>query len=190
MPIIYSLVARGSTVLAEHAAATGNFITVSRLILDKIADTSGGKMSYTYDRHYFHYAASEGVIYLNTYKTAMAFGMNEEFSRVLQRQMEYFSYDPSVDKISLVQKKVDETKKVMVENIERVLDRGEKIELLVTRTEQLQDQSYRFSTESRRLKWSMCRDNYKLWAILVIVVIIIVWLISSFICGFDYSKCS
>jgi hypothetical protein len=111
---------------------------------------------------------------------------------------------------------------------ERVLDRGEKIELLVTRTEQLQDQSYRFSTESRRLKWSMCRDNYKLWAILVIVVIvrrfslslplrcsvffssfpcaalaraaltvvfsrveqIIVWLISSFICGFDYSKCS
>lgn len=55
---------------------------------------------------------------------------------------------------------------------ERVLDRGEKIELLVTRTEQLQDQSYRFSTESRRLKWSMCRDNYKLWAILVIVVIV------------------
>lgn len=51
MPIIYSLVARGSTVLAEHAAATGNFITVSRLILDKIADTSGGKMSYTYDRY-------------------------------------------------------------------------------------------------------------------------------------------
>jgi len=215
--IIYALVARGSTVLAEHAAATGNFITVSRLILDKIADTPSGKMSYTYDRHYFHYAASDGVIYLcmsdeqfprriafaflediktrfmsmykNTYKNAMAFGMNEEFSRVLQRQMEYFSYDPSVDKISLVQKKVDETKKVMVENIERVLDRGEKIELLVTRTEQLQDHSYRFSTESRRFKWSMCRENYKLWAILIVVIIIIVWLISSFICGFDYSKC-
>lgn len=32
-------------------------------------------------------------------------------------EQEYFSYDPSVDKISLVQKKVDETKKVMVENI-------------------------------------------------------------------------
>ncbi len=141
MPIIYSLVARGATVLAEHAAATGNFITVSRLILDKIADTQGGKMSYTYDRctiirirkpwenppflmnifllclqrHFFHYAANDGLIYLcmsdeqfprriafafledirtrflgmyrNTYKTAMAFGMNEEFSRVLQRQM-------------------------------------------------------------------------------------------------------
>lgn len=67
------------------------------------------------DRHYFHYAASDGLIYLcmsdeqfprriafaflddiktrfmsmyrNTFKTAMAFGMNEEFSRVLQRQM-------------------------------------------------------------------------------------------------------
>eukprot|EP01087_Luapelamoeba_hula_P024850 TRINITY_DN960_c0_g1_i1.p1 TRINITY_DN960_c0_g1~~TRINITY_DN960_c0_g1_i1.p1 ORF type:complete len:219 (-),score=37.03 TRINITY_DN960_c0_g1_i1:276-932(-) len=218
MPIIYSLVARGNTVLAEHAAATGNFITVSRLILDKIATTTSGRMSYAYDRHYFHYLASDGLLFLcmsdeqfprriafaflddiktrflavykSTYKNAIAFAMNEEFSRVLKRQMEYFSYDPSVDKISMVTKKVDETKKVMVENIERVLDRGEKIELLVSRTEQLQDQSYKFASESKKLRFAACLTNVKLWIVLIIVVIVLVWLISSFICGFDYHKCS
>ncbi|KAL6067337.1 Vesicle-associated membrane protein [Balamuthia mandrillaris] len=217
MPIIYSLVARGATVLAEHAAASGNFIEVSRLILDKISSTQTGRMSYSYDRHYFHYLASEGLIFLcmsdeefprriafaflediknrfmavyrKTYQTAMAFGMNDEFSRVLQRQMEYFSYDPSVDKIGMVQAKVDETKKVMVENIERVLDRGEKIELLVSRTEQLQDQSYKFSRESKRLRWAMCYTNVKLWIAIIVVIAILIWLISSFICGFNYKKC-
>jgi len=217
MPIIYSLVSRANTVLAEHAAASGNFIDVSRLILEKIAHTTSGKMSYAYDRHYFHYSASDGLIFLcmsdeqfprriafaflddvknrflavykTSFKDALPFAMNEEFSRVLQRQMEYFSYDPSVDKIALVQKKVDDTKKVMVENIERVLDRGEKIELLVSRTEQLQDQSYKFSSESRRLRLAYCFTNIKLWIVLFIVVIVLIWLISSFICGFDYSKC-
>jgi len=217
MPIIYSLVGRENVVLAEHAAATGNFIQVSRLILDKIAHTTSGKMSYAYDRHYFHYYATDGLIFLcmsdeqfprriafaflediknrflavykTTYKTALSFGMNEEFSRVLKRQMEYYSYDPSVDKIATVQKKVDETKKVMVENIERVLDRGEKIELLVSRTEHLQDQSYKFSQASKDLRWAFCFTNIKLWIALIIVVIILIWLISSFVCGFNYSKC-
>jgi len=126
----------------------------------------------------------------STSKGALAFAMNEEFSRVLKRQMEYFSYDPSVDKITQVQKKVDDTKKVMVENIERVLDRGEKIELLVTRTEQLQDQSYKFVEGSRSLRWKMCYTDYKLWVALIFVILVLIWLVSSFICGFDYSKCS
>jgi len=130
------------------------------------------------------------AVYKNTFKTAIAFAMNEEFSRVIKRQMEYFSYDPSVDKITQVTKKVDETKKVMVENIERVLDRGEKIELLVSRTEQLQDQSYRFASNSKSLRITACLTNIKLWIALVIVIVVLIWLVSSFICGFNYSKCS
>ncbi len=55
---------------------------------------------------------------------------------------------------------------------ERVLDRGEKIELLVTRTEMLQDQSYKFSSESRKLKWAMCRRNYVILAIIILVIIV------------------
>ncbi len=46
--------------------------------------------------------------------------------------MEYCETHPDeVSKAAEVQKKVDEVKGIMVENIERVLERGEKIELLV-----------------------------------------------------------
>lgn len=52
--------------------------------------------------------------------------------------------DVSVDKISLVQKEVEQVKKMMEESIDSLLVRGEKLEALEKKTEQLQDQSYHF----------------------------------------------
>jgi len=49
MPIFYALVARRTTVLAEFTARSGNFPTVTRVLLGKIGDTDS-KMSYTYDK--------------------------------------------------------------------------------------------------------------------------------------------
>jgi hypothetical protein len=51
MPIFYALVARkaaaGPVVLAEFTARSGNFATVTRMVLAKIADKP--RMSYVYD---------------------------------------------------------------------------------------------------------------------------------------------
>ena len=49
MPIFYALVARGTVVLAEHTGRSGNFPTVTRVLLGKISPTSDSKMSYIYD---------------------------------------------------------------------------------------------------------------------------------------------
>jgi len=49
MPILYALVARGSTILAEKASTTGNFAKIAQSILEKIP-SSNSKMSYVYDR--------------------------------------------------------------------------------------------------------------------------------------------
>ena len=52
--------------------------------------------------------------------------------------MEYVSHNAGeVDKVSKVQQQVSEVKEIMMDNIEKVLDRGEKIELLVDKTENL-----------------------------------------------------
>lgn len=51
MPILYALVARDQTVLAEYAAVQGNFVSVSRRILEKLQpNASENRRSYTYDR--------------------------------------------------------------------------------------------------------------------------------------------
>lgn len=55
--------------------------------------------------------------------------------------MEYYSHHPEeASRVSKVQKQVDEVKGVMMDNIEKVLDRGEKIDLLVDKTSNLRFQ--------------------------------------------------
>ena len=52
-------------------------------------------------------------------------------------------------------KKLDDVKNVMVQNIEMVLERGEKLELLVDKSEQLQLDSFRFQKSSKKLRQAM-----------------------------------
>jgi hypothetical protein len=55
--------------------------------------------------------------------------------------MDYCEAHPDeVSKVASVQRQVDEVKNIMVDNIERVLERGEKIELLVDKTDNLRFQ--------------------------------------------------
>lgn len=57
---------------------------------------------------------------------------------------------------------IDEVKEVMVANIERVLERGEKIELLVDKTDNLNQQAFRFKKQSTYLRRALWWKNCKL----------------------------
>jgi len=70
-----------------------------------------------------------------------------------------------------------------------VLARGEKIELLVDKSDQLNQSARKFQKSSKSLKNVMWYKNVKMWAMIAAIVIILIWLISSFACNFDYSKC-
>jgi len=219
MPIIYSIVARGKVVLAEVSTAKGNFDQVTRRILEKIPTTADSKMSYVYDRHIFHYLVNDELTYLcmadeefgrripfsfleevknrfrATYgergKTALSFAMNEDFSRVLKNLMEYYSHNPNADKITKVKGEIDEVKTVMVQNIEKVLERGERIELLVDRTETLTQNAFKFKKSSTVLKNSMWRKNIKLIIIIIIIVLILLYIIIASVCGgLIFQKCT
>ncbi|OQR91263.1 vesicle-associated membrane protein [Achlya hypogyna] len=216
MPIVYALIARGKTVLAEYTASSGNFPTVTRVLLAKIP-AEDSKMSYVYDKHVFHYVVKDGITYLcmadndfkrrvpfqfledlkkrflTTYgdrgRTAIAFAMNAEFQHVIQRQMDYFNAHPDVDTVVQVQQQLDDVKDTMVENIEKVLGRGEKFELLVDRTDQLSQQSFVFNRKSRKLRKVMWWRSMKMWFCLGAVGLLFIYLVISMACGFDFSSC-
>jgi len=211
MPIIYAVVSRGTIVLAECATARGNFDQVARKILEKIPTTANSKMSYVYERHIFHYVVDDQLIYLcmadeefgrripfafledmksrfkSTYaergKSALAFAMNEDFARVMKNLMDYYSANPNADKINKLKGEVDEVKSVMVSNIEKVLERGERIELLVDKTETLSSNAFKFKRQSTALKRSMWWKNIKLILIIVVVIVIIIYIIVAIVCG-------
>jgi len=218
MPIIYSVVARGTIILAEFSTAKGNFAQVTRRILEKIPTGSSSKMSYVYDRHIFHYMVEDSITFLcmadeqfgrrlpflfledlrtqfkasygDRGKNALAYGMNEDFSRVMQNKMDFYSNNPNADKISKVGREIDEVKTVMVQNIEKMLDRGERIELLVDKTETLSSNAFKFKKSSTSLKRAMWCKNMKLTVLLVLIGLVVVYFIIVAACGgFTLDKC-
>lgn len=218
MPLIYAVIAKETTVLAESASSEGNFASAAANIIEKIAEQQKPyqKLTYVYDQYLFHYIVENGLIFMcmadsetgrrvpftfledvkkqftETYGdrviNALPYGMNE-FSRVLSAQMEKYAGEGSI--IRQVQGEIDQVRDVMVQNIEKVLDRGERIEILVNKTDSLNSAAFQFKKRSTALKRQMWWKNTKLMIILSVVIILILYFIICAACGFPgWSKCT
>lgn len=88
-----------------------------------------------------------------------------------------------------VKAQVSEVKGVMMENIEKVLDRGEKIELLVDKTENLRDQAQDFRSTGTQLRRKMWLQNMKVKLIVLGIIIALIFIIVLSVChGFNCGK--
>lgn len=220
MAIIYALVSRQKTVLAEYTAtlATGNFPTVTRMLLEKIP-VQDGKMTYVYDDYVFHYIVENSICYLcmsdekNKHRLpysflqdmkdrflsqfglenatrAIAFSFNEEFAPIIQQRMEYYNNGGSMDNIDALKNQIEDVKEGMVQNIEKVLQRGEKIELLVDKTDRLNQQAFRFEASSRGLKRHLYWRRMRNIGICTVFGLIVVFILVAEGCGgFDFHRC-
>jgi len=145
---------------------TGNFPVLTRSLLKKIG-RADEKMSYSHNKYSFHYVVSDTLTYLcmtdkdfprlnsfqyledirnrflATYgdraKTAIAFALDSDFKKVLAAQMErYNSGGAGSDaKLEKVKEEINQVKDVMIKNIDKVLEIGERIELLVEKSDDL-----------------------------------------------------
>ncbi|CAL5044284.1 unnamed protein product [Urochloa decumbens] len=191
MAILYALVARGTVVLAEHSAAATNAGAVARQVLERLPDGGADShVSYTQDRYVFHAKRTDGITalcmaddaagrripfafledihgrFVKTYGraalTALAYAMNDEFSRVLSQQMEYYSNDPNADRINRMRGEINQVRSVMIDNIDKVLERGDRLELLVDKTANMQGNTVRFKRQARRFRNTVWWRNVKL----------------------------
>lgn len=87
------------------------------------------------------------------------------------------------DAFKNVQSEIDNVRGIMTENIERVLERGERIDLLVDKTDRLGGSARDFRIRSRGLKRQMWWKNVRLMVMLVVVIIFLVYLLVGFGCG-------
>ena len=94
------------------------------------------------------------------------------------------------DAISNTQAEIDNVRGIMTENIERVLERGERIDLLVDKTDRLGAGAHDFRVRSRGLKRRMWWKNMKLMVLLGVVIVFLIYLFVGFGCGLPgWSKC-
>lgn len=84
---------------------------------------------------------------------------NEKLNSILQNLEKTKEIIAQGNQIARIQGNVDDTRRLMEENIDHVEERGEKIENLVTKTAQLNDNSESFETDAMSLKETVTPDE-------------------------------
>lgn len=78
------------------------------------------------------------------------------------------------DAIANAHREIDDVRGIMTRNIEGLLERGERIDLLVDKTDRLGGSAREFRVRSRGLKRQMWWKNVKLMALLILVLVLII----------------
>mmetsp|Transcript_19649 Transcript_19649/g.59428 ORF Transcript_19649/g.59428 Transcript_19649/m.59428 type:complete len:220 (+) Transcript_19649:184-843(+) len=217
MPLIYSFVARGTVVLADYTAYTGNFSTVAIQCLEKVP-ANNNKFTFTCDKHTFNYTVDSGYTFLSVAdedfgrqipfaflervqtewkekladkaRTATAHSLDKTFGPRLKFHMEYCQAHPEeLTKVASVQKKVADVQNIMMKNIENVLERGEKIELLVDKTDNLRFQADKFHKTGKQLRSKMWWQNMRMKIVVVIAVLVLILVIFLLGCFAPANHC-
>ncbi|KAJ8627677.1 hypothetical protein MRB53_020984 [Persea americana] len=210
--LIYASVARGTVIVAEFTEFKGNFTTIAAQCLEKLP-SSNNKFTYNCDGHTFNYLVENGYTYcvvadetvgrqvpmafLERVKddftsrygggkaaTASANSLSKEFGSKLREHMQYcIDHPEEINKLAKVKAQVSEVKGVMMENIEKVLDRGEKIEVLVDKTENLRSQAQDFRTQGTKMRRKMWLQNMKIKLIVLGILVALILIIVLSVCG-------
>ena len=88
---------------------------------------------------------------------------------------------PTDSKINDIKNQVTSVTQLMKNNIESVLERGEKLENLENKTNELEKDARSFRISTRALKRHMCMKNAKMIAIIACIIIIIILIIIAVI---------
>jgi vesicle-associated membrane protein 7 len=126
--------------------------------------------------------------------TAHTFALNSSFAPVLEDRLNYYNYDPEAlmtDALGRVQKKAQENMGQMQNNIDMVLERGEKIDILVEKTEALDQNAFKFEKSAKAVKHSMLCKRIKTYICIGVTLLILLYVILAFLCGgLDLHKCT
>ncbi|TYI12435.1 hypothetical protein ES332_A09G277700v1 [Gossypium tomentosum] len=214
---IYSFVARGTTILAEYTEFTGNFPAIAAQCLQKLT-SSNNKFTYNCDHHTFNFLVEDGYVYCVVAKdsvgkqisiaflermkvdfkklygggkadTAMAKSLNKEFGPVLKEHKKYIiEHAEEIEKLLKVKAQVSEVKSIMLENIDKAIDRGESLTTLADKTENLRDQAQAYKNQGTKIRRKMWYQNMKIKMVVLGTLLLLVLVIWVSVChGFHCS---
>ncbi|RDX60342.1 Vesicle-associated membrane protein 724 [Mucuna pruriens] len=209
---IYSFVARGTVVLAEYTEFTGNFPAIAAQCLQKLP-SSNNKFTYNCDHHTFNFLVEDGYAYCVVAKesvskqisiaflervkadfkkrygggkadTAIAKSLNKEFGPVMKQHMKYIiDHAEEIVKLLKVKAQVSEVKSIMLENIDKAIDRGENLTILADKTETLRSQAQDFRKQGTQVRRKMWFQNMKIKLVVLGILLFLVLVIWLSICG-------
>ncbi|WMV46046.1 hypothetical protein MTR67_039431 [Solanum verrucosum] len=178
--LIYAFVGRGNVILAEYIDFSAYCVVAEESVGRQIPITL---LECIKDDFMSKYGSGKAA-------TAPPNSLNKEFGPKLKEHMQYCAEHPEeISKLAKVKAQVSEVKGVMMENIEKVLDRGEKIELLVDKTKNLHHQAQDFRNTGTQIRRKMWLQNMKIELIVLGILIALILIIVLSVCkGFNCGK--
>ena len=216
MSVQYVCIAKqDSTILCEYSVKPNPEIvaTVRQHVLPKTQSQT--KVTFEAQQRKYHLYRSHGIAFLavadGTYATRLAYSMLEKisgsflqcfreastqtsancasFSRNLRNEVDFYN-GPQADKIKKLQSDIDGVKDVMMQNLDVIIQRGDKIDNLVEKSGNLAAESDTFFTQSNTLKNKRWWKNVRLVLAIVFVVALVIFIIVMIACGGPkFEKC-
>jgi len=215
--ILYAVVARGEVVLAQWKSKEQG-AQLSEILRRLDPSTNGNKSYVNPDKSTFHIMIHKGLIFLccagekveqqrafafladmkkkfvsqfkAEWKEAGEHEFDKEFAPYMEKQAKYFS-DPASAKITAVQNELEETRGVLLENIEKLMERERFLTNLEDSTSQLAVDADVFRYRSAQLARQFWWQNAKLWIIIIAIAAGVIFIIVWIACGFPtFSKCA
>lgn len=111
------------------------------------------------------------------------------FSSTLAASRKLFNENPQADKIGRIKDQLNATREVMLQNLDSIIERGDRIDTLCDRTELLRDEAQGFHSNARDLRRAILMHNIKIIIGVVLFLGVLALIIAFAVCGTDFKKC-
>lgn len=101
-----------------------------------------------------------------------AYALQGSFGPVIAQLMTQYNTNPPTDELTRAQTELAQVKDIMVQNVEQILSRGERIELLVDKTDTMASQATAFRRGARTVRRSMWWKNTRILALSIVVALV------------------
>lgn len=198
--------------LSEYTEFTGNFPAIAAQCLQKLPSTNN-KFTYNCDHHTFNFLVEDGYAYCVVAKesvgkqisiaflervradfkkrygggkadTAVAKSLNKEFGPIMKEHMQYIiEHADEIEKLLKVKAQVSEVKSIMLDNIDKAIDRGENLTALNDKAETLRHSAQDFKKTGTQIRRKMWYQNMKIKLVVLGILLLLVLVIWLSICG-------
>jgi len=206
MPIIHVLISKNKdSVLCEYTEYQGNFTTIARIFLQKIKPDT--RQTIQYDLYQYHYINQNNITYLCITsnfpeETTFAFLMEVQrqfleqnsysdimkeqsyffqyFQKNLKNIMDYYNKCPQKTLSGEIIKNLVDAKSIAIENIEKLIDRDQKLNITVQKSDKLYDQSKNINSLANSIKNQKKAEKLRNMRLLIgggIILVIIILII-------------
>ncbi|TFY69375.1 hypothetical protein EVJ58_g482 [Rhodofomes roseus] len=121
--------------------------------------------------------------------SAPAYALQGSFGPTIVQLMNTYNTAPPTDELTRAQAELAQVKDIMVQNVEQILSRGERIELLVDKTDNMASQATAFRRGARTVRRQMWWKNKRVVGLSVLVVLVLVWILAAQFCGAGLNQC-